>query len=169
MKYIFLVIFVAGMFALTTSTNYACSCIVPDVLQATDKASAVFVGEVIEIAHPRSYDVKAPLAERLYTVKLKVEKAWKGVKSQEITILSDQGSLGCISYKALHKGEKYLIYAETISDDVVRGKSIGVFTTCSRTKLLKEASGDLKELEPTLKPTFGPYRRKFKEGRKVSL
>src|SRR5947209_12033996 len=99
MKKIVLVTFFFGTLLLSAPTNHACSCAVPEIDQSFKRANAVFIGEVTEIIAPKSYDEMAPLSDRLYTVKLKVEKSWKGVKSHEVSILSDQGTLQCISYK----------------------------------------------------------------------
>jgi hypothetical protein len=126
----------------------------PEVPEAFGNAREVFVGEVAEVAEPLTDDPKAPLADRLYAIKFKVEKSWKGEASEEIVVLSDQGRAGCFSWGSFNKGRKYLVYAEGPGK-----KSLAVLFSCNRTALLANASADLKELEEMSKPSF-KFRRK---------
>ena len=142
MKHTFLAAALVGIFALSAPYAYACFCLTPEVRQAFSDASAVFVGEVSEIAEPRTNDPKAPIADRLYAVTLKVEKSFKGVTFlREIVILSDQGRAGCFSWGLFLKGRKYLVYAEEGF-----GKRLAVLFSCNRTASLGNASKDLKQL-----------------------
>jgi len=155
-SFILLAILIAGLFALSAPNGYACSCAIPEVPQAFSKARAVFVGEVTEILRPRTDDPKAPPEARLYSVKFRVERAWKGaVVSQEITLLSDQGRAGCFSWGSFRKGGRYLVYAEG-----PQGGNLAVWYLCNRTALLASATEDLKKLDAMGKPTFSfPQRR----------
>ena len=50
--------YIACLFSLSTENGQACSCIRPEVSQAFHEASAVFVGEVIEIVDPSTNNQK---------------------------------------------------------------------------------------------------------------
>lgn len=147
MKNYFLVAFIALPFILYLPSSYACACIIPEVPQAFNMAHAVFMGEVTEIIVPRTDNPKAALADRLYSIRFKVEKSWKGVTSQEIVILSDQGRAGCFSWGPFLKGKKYVVYAERRSVAGARIKDLAVMFKCNRTALLSSASKDLTELD----------------------
>jgi hypothetical protein len=158
MKRLILTAALMGMFALCAQDSPACSCIMPDVPQAFHQARAVFVGEVAEIIKPRTDNHAAPPADRLYTVKFRVEKSWKGAGFQEVTVpeiilLSDQGRAGCFSWGSFVEGSKYLVYAEETKDG-----NMGVLFSCNRTASLTTASKDLKELERMSKPSFNRKR-----------
>ena len=178
MRYGILAACLLGIFALPVRGIY-CSCLRPEVPLAFSDARAVFVGEVTEILRPRTADPKAPPEARLYLVKFRVERAWKGVVvSQELTLLSDQGRAGCFSWGSFLKGGRYLVYAEDIArplpprsyrflkgegdlvytEERTKGevpiKSLAVLFSCNRTTPLANASEDLKKLEKMSKPSF---------------
>jgi hypothetical protein len=163
MNRLILTAILAGTFAWFAPDAHACSCIIPEVPQAFDKSHAVFVGEVTEIVKPRTDDPKAPPADRLYTVKFKVEKSWKGagfkdMTVSEIVVLSDQGRAGCFSWGSFVEGRKYLVYAEE-----TKGENLAVLFSCNRTVALANASGDLEALDRMSKPAF-KYRSKRRSG-----
>jgi len=135
------------LFLLCVPNSHACSCVTPEVREAFRAASAVFVGEVTEIVEPRTSNAKAPLVDRLYGVKFKVERSWKGRTSQEIIVLSDQGRAGCFSWGPFLKGSKYLVYAERRTPAGRPIRELAVLFSCNRTALLAGASQDLKVLE----------------------
>lgn len=139
----FLVSCIALLFILYPPSSYACTCIIPEVPQAFSASHAVFIGEVIEIIEPRTNNLKAPLANRLYSIKFRVEKSWKGQATQEIIVLSDQGRAGCFSWGPFLKGKKYLVYAERRSGAGARIKDLAVLFKCNRTALLTSAYKDL--------------------------
>ena len=159
MKHLILVFCVGWLFSLSAPNSYACSCVMPEVPQAFREARAVFVGEVIEIVEPRSDDPKAPLADRLYAIRFKVERSWKGVTSQEISVLSDQGRAGCFSWGPFLKGKKYLVYAERRTPAEAPIRNLAVLFSCNRTALLPGASEDLKTLEIVSLKTRASRRR----------
>jgi hypothetical protein len=138
---------IACFFSLSARNGYACSCIKPEVPQAFREASAVFVGEVVEIVEPYSNNPKALLTDRLYAIRFKVETSWKGTVAQEMVVLSDQGRAGCFSWGPFLKGNKYLVYAERKTPDGTRIRNLVVLFSCNRTSLLKNADGDLKALD----------------------
>lgn len=159
MKYFILVFCTGWLFSMYAPNSHACSCVTPEVPQAFREARAVFVGEVIEIVEPQSDDPKAPLANRLYAIRFNVEKSWKGVTSQEISVLSDQGRAGCFSWGPFLKGKKYLVYAERRTPAGAPTKNLAVLFSCNRTALLPNASEDLKTLETVSLKTRSSGRR----------
>ena len=159
MKHLILVFCVGWLFSLSAPNSYACSCVMPEVPQAFREARAVFVGEVIEIVEPHSDAPKAPPADRLYTITFRVERSWKGVTSQEISVLSDQGRAGCFSWGPFLKGKKYLVYAERRTPAGAPIRNLAVLFSCNRTALLPGASEDLKTLETVSLKTRASGRR----------
>jgi hypothetical protein len=165
MKHIIATAFITGMITLFASSTFACFCLIPDVPKAVERASAVFVGEVVDIAEPSTSDEHAPLPGKFFVIKFKVQKSWKGVTSSEVEILSAQGKYGCFAFPPVRKGEKYLVYADEAYHDGGSPKGWLIITTCNRTAPIpesgtrfddrfsplefnrKDASEDLKELE----------------------
>jgi len=134
----------------------------PDIRETSDRARAVFIGEVIEIKKPISTYPSDRLADRLYKVSFKVEYSWKGAGFQEfgipgLVVLSDQGrnddclwSDHCLTgWGEFLEGRKYLVFAEETSD-----KDLVVWWY-SRTVPLFKASEDLKELQRMSSPFYG--------------
>ena len=152
------------------SAGRACFCGVPDVPKAVERASAVFVGEVVDIVEPVTTDDAATLPGKLFTIKFKVEEAWKGVTTQEMNILSAQGRYGCFAYPPVEKGEKYLVYADEVYDHGAYRKDWLFISTCNRTARIpvlstsivdrfrvpefnrNDGTEDLKALDRLLKP-----------------
>jgi hypothetical protein len=133
---------------------YACFCVTDEASQAYDEAKAVFIGQVTEILKPRTDDPKALPAERLFVVKFKVEKSWKGAgfldtTIPEISVLSDQGRAGCFSWGPFLEGRKYLVYAAQTNEE-----DLAVLFSCNRTSALDDASDDLRELRRMQSPFF---------------
>jgi hypothetical protein len=151
---------IAALFMFSAESSYACTCTMPEVSEAFSKARAVFLGEVTEIVKPRTHNPKAPLAERLYAVKFRVEQSWKGVDSLEVTILSDQGRAGCLSWGTFLKGEKYLVYAEKSGSARAPLKTLAVLFSCNRTASLAAAAKDIKELEEMSRPSYRFNRKR---------
>jgi hypothetical protein len=119
---------VLGLVALLPDCAYACSCMVPrPVERELADSSAVFSGEVIDVE-------KRP---QVSTVTFRVSKLWKG-KQQETRTVSTPSSDAACGYPFKERRE-YLVYAhgkeESLKDNV-----------CGRTKLLSEASADLRVL-----------------------
>jgi hypothetical protein len=119
---------VLGLVALLPDCAYACSCMVPrPVERELADSSAVFSGEVIDVE-------KRP---QVSTVTFRVSKLWKG-KQQETRTVSTPSSDAACGYP-FKEGREYLVYAhgkeESLKDNV-----------CGRTKLLSEASADLRVL-----------------------
>lgn len=129
-------------------------CLVPEVPQAFDRAKAVFVGQVVEIVEPTTWDENAPLRDRFFIVRFKVERSWKGADfASEIDVLSDQGRgcfadrvkaidevfhswPGCRLGPTVKKGEKYLVYADPAFENGGELEGFIIMDSCSRTARL---------------------------------
>ena len=113
----------------------ACSCISPEVPEAFKSAKAVFLGEVVEILEPKNTNETAPLSDRFFTIKFKIEKSWKGVPfaALEFSVLSAQGHYGCFAFPPVTKGERYLVYADADSGS----GNWSVVTNCSRSTIVR--------------------------------
>lgn len=160
MRFLILCSSVVIVVTVSAPTSKACYCSVPSVPKAVSRAGAVFVGEVTEIIEPRTSDDKAPPPGRFYTIKFKVEKSWKGVASSDVAVLSAQGRYGCLAYPPVSKGEKYLVFADPFYFNGAFQKDWLIITTCNRTKLLANASEDVKRLDGIKNPSFNPYFRR---------
>lgn len=97
-----------------------------------DHAKAVFVGEVLEVRPATTAereDLRGP-----FIVRMRVERYWKGVKSREIEVQTDQ--TGCGPY--FRAGQRFLVYG-------IRKR---LSTACSGTRPIEDAQKDLQELGP---------------------
>lgn len=96
--------------------------------QALRSYNAVFTGKVTSTHKINWYDYKAHF---------KVEKAWKGVDWENVTVHSTTFLTSC-GY-VFEKGKEYLVYAY-LNDGIL------YVHRCSRTKLLKDAAEDFEGL-----------------------
>lgn len=103
---ILLLIFVG----LSASAVYPCVCEIMKPEKKLRKAKAVFIGEVVEIG---SND-KPEWAT--VAVKFKIERYWKGVKEELITVVGAPTTAGACGLP-VKMGEKYLIYAFKMDED----------------------------------------------------
>lgn len=122
-----------GIFGLSIPAVSACWCFVPNVPKSFNKAADVFVGIVTDIKLPLSFDEKAPFADRLFTIRFKVEKSWKGSHALEISVLADQGLLSCFSYRTIYIGDRYLVYADPLSSNENDRSDLVMISSCNRT------------------------------------
>jgi hypothetical protein len=130
-KRVKVLVLLIGVFVLSAGKGYACSCIKPEAPEALRQAQAVFVGQVIDVTDPRSILPEDPASERMFTVKFRVERAWKGAPfSGEVNVLSAQGNGSC-AHPPVSLGERYLIYAESAG-------GWPMISSCSRTALLTD-------------------------------
>jgi hypothetical protein len=114
----------------------ACTCAEFDAPESFERSYGVFVGEVSETGgwfNP-------------YVV-LKVEKSWKSVDSDEVT-LNVNNDCGKMDF---HEGERYLVYSNEYEGDFYT-------SVCTRTNLISFAEQDLSFLES--KSTI-PLRNEF--------
>ena len=125
-------IFTLALGLVGVAANYpafACECKRNNsVEQEFSDSKSVFVAKVIEIkdSKPDAF------------VTLRVEKMWKGVKTETIVVLTDNRGKGC-GY-IFSKGERYLVYAFEDRDGRLRTD------VCTRTADTNSAASDLKEL-----------------------
>lgn len=116
---------------LAADWTWACSCkIPPPPKEALGKASAVFVAKVRKIETNGLQD----------TVTLRVKKSWKGVKEEEVQVVTASSGAACgVSFT---EDSEWLIYTYTAKDSKILQTNI-----CTRTKeLKKEAEDEMKEL-----------------------
>ena len=127
---IFIIMFALGMIVFGASERvFACECKRnSSVEQEFSDAKTVFVGKVIEIKDSKPDAV----------ITLKVERMWKGIKTETMVLLTDNRGKGC-GY-IFNKGERYLVYAFEDRDGALRTD------VCTRTTDVRSAAGDLKEL-----------------------
>jgi hypothetical protein len=129
----FLVLFAFLLFG--TNNILACSCLpAKGVAQELEQSNAVFSGKVIKIKSHRQAENIFASVEVIFNV----QKAWKGVKKKTISVFTSSNSAAC-GY-SFRKNQTYLVYAN--------GNDEGKLSTsiCSRTKSLKDAREDLREL-----------------------
>jgi hypothetical protein len=114
--------------------SFACTCVASNrplnaqVKEAFNNSNVIFSGEVTSITPKSEYEV---------TVKIKVEKSWKGTFSKEVAITTNKNSAMC-GY-GFEVGKTYLVYAYGAKDDLST-------TNCSRTKLFSNKE-DIKYLD----------------------
>lgn len=116
-------------------TARACSCESPkSPAQELERAAAVFAGKVVEImSHKQTADPFLTIE-----VVFNVETIWKGAGDKTVSVFTSAHSDNC-GYR-FKRGRTYLVYA-------YRHLGGQVSTSiCSRTRRLKNAHEDLKEL-----------------------
>ena len=129
-----LILSLALLLALDT-TGFTCTCMpLKNVSKELEQSAAVFTGKVLAINGNEQ-------ESRFYAnveVVLEVERCWKGIEEKTISVFTSSQSSAC-GY-GFKKGEAYLVYASKTTE--------GRLTTsiCSRTRGIKEADDDLKEL-----------------------
>jgi hypothetical protein len=120
---------------LATDTTLACTCVpAKSAAREFERATAVFSGKVVEVRrHKQAEDIFAGV-EAVF----RVEKVWKGVERRTVSVFTSSQSSAC-GY-GFKEGRTYLVYAH--------GGAEGRLSTsiCSRTRRLKDAGEDLKEL-----------------------
>ncbi|MFY9610045.1 MAG: hypothetical protein WAU45_15680 [Blastocatellia bacterium] len=120
----------------------ACTCAPPEIpSQELKESDAVFSGKVIEIKRQKSYAQEPVQSDTLFTsveVVFEVDRTWKGIDNNAVSVFTSPHSSAC-GY-AFKKGTSYLIYAN--SDE----RSRLITTICTRTKALKDAEEDVREL-----------------------
>ena len=130
------------LFLFASNSANGCTCDLPpldksakqQVIEARHKAKAVLMGRVLNVDSP----------DELFYRKVTVEvySAWKGSRTEKITIFTGRG--GNCGY-TFEVGATYLIYAYQYN-----GSSLGT-NICQRTKKVDDASVDLRYLG---KPEF---------------
>lgn len=113
----------------------ACTCVGPrPVAESLAQASAVFSGKVLEIRRVK------PDGQQMWDVEvvLAVNTSWKGARRKRVSVFTHSQSAAC-GY-GFSRGRTYLMYAHAYGE--------GKLSTsiCTRTKRLKDAREDLREL-----------------------
>jgi len=165
MKRLLLTIFALGCLGASASPTYACSWVTPEVPEAFKQANAVFLGEVVDIVEPKTSNESAPIADRFFTIKFKIQRSWKGINfgRREFNVLSAQGRYGCFAFPPVSKGERYLVYADPGSE----AGNWSFITIISRTTIVRFGSNprllnpdaidpfeDMRQLDVITKRTF---------------
>lgn len=119
----------------------ACSCLRPEAPQVElGKSAAVFEAKVTEIAE----DTSGEGMQRRVT--LAVDRAWKGVTSPTVEVLTAESSAACgFNFEP---GKGYLIYASDHEGQLHVG-------LCSRSQPIEQASADLADLGAPSYPAGG--------------
>ncbi|MGH9922935.1 MAG: hypothetical protein ACRD38_09300, partial [Nitrososphaerales archaeon] len=126
-----------------TDSAFACKCGLPfNAQDELKRSAAVFSGKVTEIHEDA-------LGNR-YEVAFHVERSWKGVSGEAVTIFTALESAAC-GY-TFDADEKYLVYAYETEGSLYT-------TICNGTALLADAQGDLN----VLGPTWQIYRTHYEE------
>lgn len=113
-----------------------CSCIPPrDVLSTFRTADAVFTGRVV-----RARNVTLDNGRQMRRVTLRVDRAWKGVGSRTVVVITGSGGGDCGF--PFRRRQSYLVYAHRWNDGQL-GAGL-----CGRTAELARAAGDLRALGP---------------------
>lgn len=110
MKNLIRTVLLLTFIGLSASAVYPCECEIIKPSKKLRKAKVVFIGQVVEIGR-NDKSQQATVA-----VKFKVERYWKGVKEQFITVVGAPASAGACGLP-VKMGEKYLIYAFKNGDE----------------------------------------------------
>ncbi|KRE93230.1 hypothetical protein ASG89_06925 [Paenibacillus sp. Soil766] len=128
-----------------SSNAYACSCAMPQTVEAQfNRSEAVFAGRVLDVNEQRNLNgsmTKAALFD--------VSHIWKGGTASQIIIHTGSGGGDCgFNFE---KGKEYLVYAgySTMYGD----KKLLVTIICDRTVALDQAQEDLAALGEGKPPT----------------
>ena len=151
MKIIFQICLLGGFLFITTQFAYSCSCLRISNKAEIKRTDMIFTGEVTEITQNTTYippkieNISPALQQRVntrkrYLVKFKVEKGFKNINGDEITLAQYEDEFSPCPGLLFTKGNKYLVYALQGKDEISGG---GI---CSRTQPFDEKSEDYKEL-----------------------
>jgi len=112
MKILLRALFPVTLILAAYSAVYPCECQIMSAGKRFHKAKTVFIGEVVEIG-------QSGKGEGLSVyVRLRVETYWKGVKSDQVTVLGYPASAGACGLP-VKVGDRYLIYAFKAGDDLI--------------------------------------------------
>ncbi len=121
-----ILISVSGFVFSANTEDSAVKCAIPKFERALNQAESVFVGEVLS--------QKTEGSTKIF--ELKVEKFWKGVDDEKITVFVNETFRHQAQFKV---GESYLVFAEADDDGKLYDRR------CSRTKNMENDFGDLKD------------------------
>ncbi len=124
---ILLILICVSFFVISTNTeDSVVKCAIPKFERAFKQAETVFVGEVL--------NQKTEGSTKIF--ELRVEKFWKGVEDEKITVYVNETFRHQAQFKV---GESYLVFAEADDDGKLYDRR------CSRTKNMENDFGDLED------------------------
>jgi hypothetical protein len=119
----------------STQTGFGCSCLPSaNAKQELEQSVVVFSGKVLEVKRNDQPEGAFTSVEAVF----EVESVWKGIEKSRVSVFTSAQSSAC-GY-GFRKGETYLVYASQSTNGQY------ITSICSRTRPLKAAEGDLKEL-----------------------
>jgi hypothetical protein len=127
--------------ALWSAPALACKCRLQTVAEAKQEAVAIFEGRVSAIVDEPKTEAN-PFPGK--SVTLSLVRTWRGFENQEAVTLRTAESSATCGY-GFEVGQTYLVYAAGETDKLL-------VTSCSRTRLLSEASEDLAALGAGVTP-----------------
>lgn len=131
----------------SADASLACTCVpAGGAAQELERSDAVFSGKVVEVRRHRQAEDIFAAVEVIFSV----ERAWKGVEGETISVFTSSHSAAC-GY-GFKRGRTYLVYAHGNADDRLST------SICSRTRRLKDAGEDLKVLGAVREVTEGAQR-----------
>jgi hypothetical protein len=136
LKVLFVVIFTLTTFPIFARAESSCACAIKysddakQVKYERKKFKAVFSGQVLDIKEKGENDL-----EVIFSVK----ESWKNAKVSQISVFTVKPMPASCGYDFV-KGETYVVFAWKSDEDKLRTY------ICSRTKLLSEATLDLRVL-----------------------
>ena len=120
----------------------ACSCVgAVTPADALQRADAVFSGRVVSVREVVLSDGEPLRRWTQRAVTLKVDRAWKGLESDLVTVVTGMGGGDC-GY-TFARGRRYLVYANGLGEERQGALSTGI---CDRTRPLAQAAEDLRVL-----------------------
>ena len=119
---------------------HPCTCYNPSLERKLKESGAVFVGEITGI-EPVSVKYYA------YSVRFKVDEAWKGVAGAEIEMFAGYDVPGRCNDLSLATGRKYLVYA-----DIDKDGCLSIARECGPTAYLSDAAEEVAQLRSKFSP-----------------
>ena len=138
MKQLIAAALIAGAICVAPRSSRASTCVIPDVSKAYEQARAVFLGELIGVVEPLTSEPSAPMSSRLFTIRFKVEKSWKGVFSSTFEVLSSHGG-GAFGFYDPGDAKKYIVYADPLIEKGANHPHKTIISWCSRTALVSDS------------------------------
>lgn len=103
-QFLFVLIFVG----LSVTTTFGCECPLGTHKQNYRWAKSIFTGEAVSVGTDKISNPQVSKRD-LYRVTFKVERRWKGAKSETVSVLTDSCASMCCLIK-FREGQKYLVY-----------------------------------------------------------
>ena len=147
------VVLFLAILVVSAQTAYSCSCFRIDNEAEVKITDFIFVGKVVEIVEDKTYIPpkvegvsefyqKMIDTRKRYLIKFKIEKKFKGVESDEITLVKYEQENSMCAGLSFEMEKTYLIYADKNEES----EEINDNGLCSRTQNFDKTSKDYKEL-----------------------